>query len=152
VAVSGPKGGGHERDELGGDEGGIFAEINVTPLVDVMLVLLIIFMVSTTIVAEERQSAGIKIDLPRANSKGGAAEMADVIIALTKEGQIVHAGEAVSLEQLKRVLEESKAKNPKTVVIVQADREVQHGRVTEVLDMARSLGLEQLAIATESAE
>jgi biopolymer transport protein ExbD len=152
VAVSGPKG-GDDIDELGSDEaGGIFAEINVTPLVDVMLVLLIIFMVSSTIITDEVQSAGIKVDLPKSSSKGGAIDNADVIIALTKEGQIVHAGESVSLEQLKGVLEVAKAKNPKCVVIVQADKEVQHGRVTEVLDMARSLGLEQLAIATEAAE
>ena len=49
-------------------------------------------------------------------------------------------------------LELAKAKNPKCVVIVQADKEVQHGRVTEVLDLARQLGLEQLAIATEASE
>ncbi len=149
MAIQGPSARNSEDED---DEGGIFAEINVTPLVDVMLVLLIIFMVSTTIITEEVQSAGIKIDLPKASSKGGAVEQGDVIIALTKEGQIVHAGETVSLEQLKGILEAAKAKNAKTVVIVQADKEVQHGRVTEVLDLARSLGLEQLAIATESSE
>ncbi|MCC6808203.1 MAG: biopolymer transporter ExbD [Deltaproteobacteria bacterium] len=148
MAISGPQ----ERSELDEDDGSIFAEINVTPLVDVMLVLLIIFMVSTTIITEEVQSAGIKVDLPKSSAKGGAIEQGDVIVALTKEGQIVHAGEALNLEQLKTILETAKAKNPKTVVIVQADREVQHGRVTEVLDLARSLGLEQLAIATEASE
>jgi len=152
VAVSGPKG-GDSADELGSDtEGGIFAEINVTPLVDVMLVLLIIFMVSSTIITDETQSAGIKVDLPRSNSKGGQVDNADVIVALTKEGQIIHAGESVSIDQLKGILEMAKAKNPKCIVIVQADKEVQHGRVTEVLDLARTLGLEQLAIATEAAE
>ncbi len=151
MAISGPKSTGGD-DELGDDAGGLFAEINVTPLVDVMLVLLIIFMVSTTIITEEVQSAGIKVDLPRSSSKGGAVDNADVIVALTKEGQIVHGGESLSVEQLRTVLESAKEKNPKTVVIVQADKEVQHGRVTEVLDLARSLGLEQLAIATEASE
>ena len=143
-----PQGGYEEFDS----DGAIFAEINVTPLVDVMLVLLIIFMVSTTIITEQVQSSGIKVDLPKSTAKGGAIDAADVVVALTKEGQIVHGGEAVSLEQLKGLLEKAKQKNPRTVVIVQADREVQHGRVTEVLDLARAIGLEQLAIATESAE
>jgi biopolymer transport protein ExbD len=151
MAVTGPSGGGG-GGEWEDEEGGIFAEINVTPLVDVMLVLLIIFMVSTTIITEDQKSAGIKVDLPKASSSGGAAEAGDVIVALTKEGQIVHAGESLNLEQLKGILEAAKTKNPKTVVIVQADREVQHGRVTEVLDLARSLGLEQLAIATEASQ
>jgi len=151
MAVTGPSGGGN-GNEFEDEEGGIFAEINVTPLVDVMLVLLIIFMVSTTIITEEQKSAGIKVDLPKSSSTGGAAEAGDVIVALTKEGQIVHGGESISLEQLKGILEAAKTKNPKTVVIVQADKEVQHGRVAEVLDLARSLGLEQLAIATEASQ
>src|SRR5437868_2386520 len=104
MAMSGP--GERADDDDGEDEGGIFAEINVTPLVDVMLVLLIIFMVSTTIITEEVQSAGIKVDLPKSSAKGGALDKADVIIALTKEGQIVHAGESYTIEQLKDVLEE----------------------------------------------
>ena len=135
-----------------GDEGGIFADINVTPLVDIMLVLLIIFMVSTTVMTDAQHSAGIQVDLPKSSAKGGAVEDADLVIALTKEGQTVYAGEQIDEARLKQTLEDAKKRNPKTVVIVQADKEVRHGRVTEVLDLARAIGLERLAIATETDE
>lgn len=137
--------------EEGGD-GAIFADINVTPLVDIMLVLLIIFMVSTTVMTETPQSSGIQVDLPKSSAKGGALEDADVVVALTKDGQTVFMGEAVDDEKLKTLLTEAKRKNEKTVVIVQADKEVRHGRVAEILDLARALGLGRLAIATENTE
>jgi biopolymer transport protein ExbD len=147
VAVSSPR---ERENDDGGDP--IFADINITPLVDVMLVLLIIFMVSTTVMTDESKTSGIKVDLPKASAKGGVSQDADVIVALTKEGQIVHAGVTVSLEQLRTIFENAKKKNPETVVIVQADKEVLHGKVTDILDLARGIGLERLSIATESAE
>jgi biopolymer transport protein ExbD len=148
MAVSTPR----ENEDLDDPSAAIFADINVTPLVDIMLVLLIIFMVSTTVMTEDNKSSGIKVDLPKATAKGGAQQDADVIVALTKEGQIVHEGTTVSLEQLREVLLAAKKKSPETVIIVQADKEVMHGKVTDVLDLARSLGLEHLSIATEAPE
>lgn len=134
------------------DEGSIFADINVTPLVDIMLVLLIIFMVSTTVMTDAPTSSGIQVDLPKSSAKGGSLEDADIIIALTKDGQTVVGGETVDEPRLRSLLEDAKKKNEKTVVIVQADKEVFHGRVAGVLDLARAVGLQRLAIATESSE
>lgn len=134
------------------DEGSIFADINVTPLVDIMLVLLIIFMVSTTVMTDSPTSSGIQVDLPKSSAKGGSLEDADIIIALTKDGQTVVGGETVDEPRLRSLLEDAKKKNEKTVVIVQADKEVFHGRVAGVLDLARAVGLQRLAIATESSE
>lgn len=149
MAMSGPQSSQQNDDN---DESGIFVDINVTPLVDIMLVLLIIFMVSTTVMTEDSNSSGIHVDLPKAKAKGDASQQSDLIIALTQEGQIVHSGEAISIDQLKTIFENTHKKNAKANIIIQADKEVKHGKVTEVLDLARSIGLEQLSIGTESSD
>ena len=134
MSASGPQGG---DDELEGGSGGIFAEINITPLTDIFLVLLIIFMVTTTAIAEQGgQNGGLKVSLPRAGKSAPAAEVHDLAIAVLEDGRTVVGGK------------KAHGDNPDTLVLVQADQGVVHGKVVAVMDLARRQGLARLAIAT----
>jgi biopolymer transport protein ExbD len=149
MALSGPGNGG--GDELDGEAGGIFAEINITPLTDIFLVLLIIFMVTTTAIAESgTQNAGLKVNLPKAGTPGEGPIPNDVAVAILEDGRTVVKGELVDETQLAAIFQAAKARNPATLVLVQADQGVPHGRVVAVMDLARRHGLERLAIATKA--
>ncbi|HEX7489993.1 MAG TPA: biopolymer transporter ExbD [Anaeromyxobacteraceae bacterium] len=146
MSASGPQGG---DDELEGGSGGIFAEINITPLTDIFLVLLIIFMVTTTAIAEQGgQNGGLKVSLPRAGKSAPAAEVHDLAIAVLEDGRTVVGGKVVDEDQLKEILKKAHGDNPDTLVLVQADQGVVHGKVVAVMDLARRQGLARLAIAT----
>jgi biopolymer transport protein ExbD len=136
-------------DGDGGD--GVFADINITPLTDIFLVLLIIFMVTSSVIVNQNPGnggarAGLKVNLP----KGGATDVtpseADLSVAILSDGRLVVAGSVVTFEELKGSLAKAKEQNPNTLVIVQADEGVPHGKVVEVMEMAKSAGLAQLAI------
>ena len=136
----------------GGEENesdGVFAEINITPLTDIFLVLLVIFMVTSSVIVNANggaAKAGLKVNLP----KGGAADVtpqaSDLSIAILSDGRIVLAGNVVTSEELKKALDEARVKSPDTLVIVQADEGVTHGKVVEVMELAKGAGLAQLAI------
>jgi biopolymer transport protein ExbD len=144
MALSGPTG-----DDQDGDGGGIFADINITPLTDIFLVLLIIFMVTTTAIAEQSgQNGGLKVNLPRAGKSAPAAEMHDLAIAVLEDGRTVIGGKVVDEEVLAQILDKAHAENADTLVLVQADQGVAHGKVVSVMDLARRHGLARLAIAT----
>jgi biopolymer transport protein ExbD len=148
VAIGGPNGDGGGEDEVGG---GIFADINITPLTDIFLVLLIIFMVTTTAIAEAGQEkGGFKVNLP----KGGKGEVSpvpqDLAVAILADGRAVIGGKVLDDEALKGAFGESHGKNAETVVLVQADEGVPHGRVVQVMELARAEGLTRLAIATRA--
>ena len=146
MSASGLQGG---DDELEGGSGGIFAEINITPLTDIFLVLLIIFMVTTTAIAEQGgQNGGLKVSLPRAGKSAPAAEVHDLAIAVLEDGRTVVGGKVVDEDQLTEILKKAHGDNPDTLVLVQADQGVVHGKVVAVMDLARRQGLARLAIAT----
>src|SRR5437764_11734222 len=114
-----------ETDE-GGD--GVFADINITPLTDVFLVLLIIFMVtSSAIVESQNGSSGVKVNLP----KGGATDVRttqnDLPVAVLLDGRTVVGGKVVNVDELKAAFAAAMARNPETTIIVQADSGVPHG-------------------------
>ncbi len=99
MSASNPQGGDEELE--GG--GGIFAEINITPLTDIFLVLLIIFMVTTTAIAEQGgQNGGLKVSLPRAGKSAPAAEVHDLAIAVLEDGRTVVGGKVVAVMDLAR--------------------------------------------------
>ncbi len=146
MAMSGPSGG--DGDELEGG-GGIFAEINITPLTDIFLVLLIIFMVTTTAIAEQGgQNGGLKVNLPRAGKTASAQQMHDLAVAVLEDGRTVVGGKVVDEQVLAQILDKAHGENPETLVLVQADQGVAHGKVVAVMDLARRHGLARLAIAT----
>ncbi|MBI5069412.1 MAG: biopolymer transporter ExbD [Deltaproteobacteria bacterium] len=151
MAVSGPGGGGDDLDLEG--SGGIFSDINITPLTDIFLVLLIIFMVTTTAIAESgTQNAGLKVNLPKGGAAASGAVAHDLAVAILEDGRTVVKGEVVDEARLTAMLDEAHGRSPDTLVLIQADQGVPHGRVVAVMDLARRHGLDRLAIATKAAE
>jgi len=148
MAMGGPSGGHHEGE--GENEGAIFADINITPLTDIFLVLLIIFMVTTTAIAEAgADKGGFKVTLPK-GGKGDAVAARDLSIAILSDGRVVIGGKVVEEPELRSMLTASAEKNADTLVLIQADEGVAHGRVVAVMELARRLGLQRLAIATRA--
>lgn len=120
------------------------SQLDMTPLVDVVFNLLIFFMLSTTFVT----TPGIKINLPEASSKELKVQEKEVRIALTKSGKIYLNRKLVSLGDVRNILKRKARINPKMLVIIQADEQVIHGKVVQIMDIAKTSGLNKLAIAT----
>ncbi len=119
--------------------------VDVTPLIDIIFQLVIFFMVSTTFV----NAPGIQVDLPRSSADTLIRDKEDINIWMTSGGAIYVERESVTWEGLQRMLSLSAAADPSTMVIIKADKDVDHGRVVGVMDLARSYGLARLAIATD---
>lgn len=132
--MAGTLGGGGRR--AGGING-----INVTPLVDVVLVLLIILMVSSTYIVSQT----LKVQLPKsASSDGTAAEPST--IALLKDGGLMWDERAVSEAQARDEMGKALKANPDLSLVIAADADVPHGRVVHVLDVAKQVGIVKFAI------
>ena len=118
--------------------------INVTPMVDVVLVLLVIMMVSATYIV----SQSLKVELPKtATSDEAAATVAAVII--TKEGTLSYNGEAVDEAGLVGKLRSAKASGAEVSLVVSADRATSHGDVVHVIDLAKLEGITKFGINVE---
>ena len=131
----------------------VFSEINITPLTDIFLVLLIIFMVTSSVMAADQGArAGVKVNLPRGAAREISASGHDITVAITTEGKMVVDGKEVSADTLRDRFAEAHNKDPETQVIVQADEATHHGRVVAVMELAKSAGLRRLAIATRRAK
>lgn len=129
--------------------GGIFADINITPLTDIFLVLLIIFMVTSTAIAEQGgQNGGLQVNLPRAGQTSRSPDVHDLAVAVLEDGRTVVNGKIVDDRVLSQILDRTHGQNPDTLVLVQADEGVAHGKVVAVMELARRHGLSRLAIAT----
>ena len=140
MAMKGPDG--------GEDEGGLFAEINITPLTDIFLVLLIIFMVTSSVMVDEGARSGVTVNLPKGSTKDVSPGAADITVAVTSDGKLVVDGKPIEPDQLRAMFDKAKLKDPETQVIVQADEATHHGRVVGVMELAKAAGLRRLAIAT----
>jgi biopolymer transport protein TolR len=123
---------------------GIVAEINVTPLVDIMLVLLIIFMLTAHLIAKQ----AIEVELPRA-SQSTTSTPTTIAVTLTRDGALYLNAAPVTAEQLRAAVREAVKKDPKTQAIIAGDKAVSHGRVVWVLDTIKSLGVTSFAIQIE---
>jgi biopolymer transport protein ExbD len=148
MALGQVPGGRKHDDDLGleGDAG--FNDINITPLTDIFLVLLIIFMVTSSVIVNSSNGAkaGLKVNLPQGGAADVATQASDLSVAILSDGRLVLGGDVVTADELKKAFQDTKAKNPDTMVIVQADEGVAHGKVVEVMEMAKTAGLGQLAI------
>ena len=111
-------------------------------------VLLIFFLITTTFV----QNPGIEVELPKASAEPVKGETESVIVAVTKEGRVIHEGRAVSDDELRARLTAHYEQRPSALVIVQADAATSHGKVVDVMDVARQIGFSQLAIATAQSQ
>lgn len=118
--------------------------MSITPLVDTMLTLLIFVLLLGAFAIQP----GIRVRLPEAASKEEEPKQ-DLALVLTRDHRLYLNDEAVDLDQLGGRLQERLRDRHDGVVIIRADKEVPHGRVVEVMDIAKSAGALRLAIATE---
>jgi len=119
-------------------------EVNLTPLIDVVFLLLIFFMVSTTFI----YSNSIDVDLPAA--KGDETSISENIrVVLTPAGAISIDGVAFEEKGVEAKLTDMKKSKPESTVIIEADKAVNHGRVVFIMDVSRKAGFEKFAIAVE---
>jgi biopolymer transport protein ExbD/biopolymer transport protein TolR len=119
--------------------------IDLTPMVDVVFLLLIFFMISTTFV----ESPGISIKLPEASSQTIDREPKELKIYLSRDGDIFYRDQKISLADFKALLAEHQSDAEQTTVLLLADQESRHGKVVTLMDLARDAGFVKLAIATE---
>jgi biopolymer transport protein ExbD len=125
------------------DEQGLMNEINMTPLVDVMLVLLIIFLV--TIPAMQHT---LKIDLPHASSQPETVKAAHVDVAVDANGAIMWDGHAVTDDDLRTRIAEAARAKPQPELHLRADRKVPYERVADVMAAAQAGGLTKMGFVT----
>ena len=124
-----------------GNDDDVIADINVTPLVDIMLVLLIIFMLTANLIAKQ----AIEVELPKA-AQGTTPTPTTLAVTLTRDGQMYLNGQPVTPDGLRTSVKAALLKDPKTQAIIAGDKDVSHGRVVWVLDVIKSLGVVSFAI------
>jgi len=125
------------------DDQGLMNEINMTPLVDVMLVLLIIFLV--TIPAMQH---AVRIDLPHASSQPEAVKPAHVDVAVQADGSVLWDGQPVGDDDLRTRIAQAALASPQPELHLRADRKVPYERVAAVMSAAQSGGLTKLGFVT----
>ncbi len=120
-------------------------EINITPFVDVVLVLLVIFMVTAPVMLKE----SLKVNLPKTLTSDLSTKAATVGVAITKEGQVVLNGALLSEEALGKELGEISSKSPDTNFLISADTDSRHGDVVRFIDLLKRNGLNRFALQVE---
>jgi len=121
------------------------SDINMTPLIDVMLVLLVIFIITAPLM-----TSSLKLDLPRAEGAQPSDAPAFVGVAVNAQGQLFVGDEAVGPEVLAARVREAAARNPQTEVQLRADSAVPYGRVAELIGLVQQAGLSRIGFVTES--
>jgi biopolymer transport protein ExbD len=130
------------------DDGGrMITDINVTPLVDIVLVLLIIFMVTTTYIV----NPSIKVDLPKA-ATGSDQARTNLALVLTKDGTLYLNGERSDDGGVSRFITTELPRNPDLQAIIAADKVVPHGSVVHLIDLVKRAGVRKFAINVESGQ
>ena len=120
--------------------------INVTPLVDITLVLLIIFMVTARFIAEP----SIGVNLPKTSEKGGGqASDNNVFLTVNNKREVYLNNKLVPADQLPTQIRELLQKKPNLNLVLRADKNVPHGEVISILDTVRAAGVTQFGIAVE---
>ncbi len=133
---------------LGDDDNGI-NEINITPMVDVMLVLLIIFMVT----ANYMTSQSIDMKLPKASTgQANDAEVKNLGFSIDKDSKLYLDGQPTSYSELASVLKDRKAQKPDISALISADVKTPHGDVVKLIDFIRKNGITNFAINVEVEE
>jgi biopolymer transport protein ExbD len=123
--------------------------IDVTNLVDIAFLLIIFFTLSTSFAPSVKSSPGINVDLPKASAKEIDKSKRTIVMVLTRDGLTVLDGRTISPQEVEGTLREISKSSEDVLLIVQADKNVPHGRVVAIMDIAKGLGINRLAIATE---
>ena len=124
---------------------GTMSQINVTPLVDVMLVLLVIFMVTAPMMQQ-----GVEVNLPKAEAKALAAKEETLVVSIEKSGRTTINASEIAADQLTDKLNAMLAGRAKREVFLKADSSVPYGEVVKVMAQIKGAGVERLGMVTES--
>ena len=124
---------------------GTMSQINVTPLVDVMLVLLVIFMVTAPMMQQ-----GVQVNLPKAETKSLAPKEDTLVVSIEKSGRTFINSSEIQGDQLKDKLNSMLAGREKREVFLKADSSVPYGEVVKVMAQIKGAGVERLGMVTES--
>jgi biopolymer transport protein ExbD len=127
------------------DSGGeAIADINVTPMVDLYLVLLLIFIIMTTAGIQ-----GVKVNLPKGSSAPSMGGPKTQAITVNNEGAVFLNTLPITLPELEQKLQEAKSANPDTPVVVRGDSATQYQGVMDVLDVIGRVGMDKVGLATQ---
>lgn len=129
------------------DESGLMTSINITPFVDVVLVLLVIFIVTAPMLVKDI----LEIRLPK-TSRGDGSVTETLGIAVNRNGNILLNGQIVDEDQLKQTAIQALATNAESQAIIAADVEVAYGKVVRVIDILKQVGLNKFAVQIEKKE
>lgn len=135
------------EDTSGHDESNLISSINITPFVDVVLVLLVIFMVTAPMLVKDI----LEIKLPKTLS-GDGKMMQTLGVAVNRDGNILLNGQITDEDGLKIAAKDALGKDPNSQAIISADINATYGKVVRVIDILKSNGLEKFAIQIEKDE
>lgn len=127
--------------------GGSMSQINVTPLVDVMLVLLVIFMVTAPILQQ-----GVPVDLPQVDVGVLTGDEDQILVSIVRAGEIFVDDDAVDPDLLGRALLEKAGEDPNAPIFVRADRRLSYGVVMGVMARIHEAGFRKVGLVTEAGE
>ena len=127
--------------KMGGDDDDVMAEINITPMVDIILVLLIIFMVTASVINKE----AIEVELPTA-ATGGPTETTSLGIHIDKDGAWYLNGEPSGEEGIRQFIRTEKAAGSELMALIAADKQTSHGQVVTAIDLVKQEGVTKFAI------
>jgi biopolymer transport protein TolR len=120
------------------------SDINMTPLIDVMLVLLVIFMIAAPLM-----TASLKLDLPKADAAAASDTPDFIAVAIDPSGQLYLADQPVAPDAFAERLTQAAKKNAQTEVQLRADKTVPYGRVAELIGMVQKAGLNRIGFVAE---
>jgi biopolymer transport protein TolR len=120
-------------------------EINMTPLIDVMLVLLVIFMITAPLM-----TSSLKLDLPRSDAASPSEAPRFLAVAITLDGELFLGDEKLAPEAFSARIAEASRQTPDIEVQLRADKRTSYGQVTELLGRLQKAGLNRIAFVTES--
>jgi biopolymer transport protein ExbD len=143
-----------DADIEGGDEA-IFADINITPLTDIFLVLVIILIISGSAAVDkvkqeqiDSKSSGLKINLPSGEAREIDPGSKSLVVSINKDGSVLVNEMLVPDKDIERIFQAAFSRDANTQVVIRADAGVSHGLVVSIMERAKRVGLSRLAIAT----
>jgi len=129
------------------DSSSMLADINVTPLVDVMLVLLIIFMVAAPMIQQ-----GVEIDLPKAKAEALEAEESKMVLSIDDKKRIMLGGHEIPLSELALKLKYNEKLKADNELYLKADQNLPYGLIVQIMAMAKEAGIENVGMITEAGD
>lgn len=134
----------HSKSSKRRYESAIISEINVTPFVDVMLVLLIVFMVSAPLL-----TVGVPVDLPKTQAKNLADDQEPLVVSITSNNKIFIQESHVQLDQLSSRLQAISKNNFEAKIYIRGDRQLNYGRIMEIMGQINSAGFTKVALLAD---